>query len=149
MADVDNGDSIKFIGSSSEANLDQTCWGIDKNALDLAGTTSVSLNQTVDTVEAKNNQGEVIGLITYNKKIDITVEGISSSMEKLKVSELGETIELEALGGDDVKGTDGDFSSSTIILTEANIELSNEDWKRFSLKFLAYQLVDKKAVDRK
>jgi hypothetical protein len=140
----DGGKSIKFAGSADAAKLNKKCWGIDANQNDLAATTSVSINQSMTSVEAKNNQGEVVGVLVYDKRADISIEGIAESMSTLKIKKLGET--LKTLEGTDQAGLDTDFGSSVTIVTECSIELSNEDWKRFTIKGNMYQLVTKDAA---
>lgn len=140
---TDNGTSIKFAGGQA-ADFDKTAWGIDANQAGFSATQSVSITQSMSTVEAKNNQGEVVGVLVYDKRAEITIEGIANELADLEVDTLGES--MEALKGTDGSGLDGDLQSSTIMITEIGVELSNEDWKRFSLKGNVYELVTEEAT---
>lgn len=135
---TDGGGSIKFAGGS-DADFNKDAWGIDANQAGFSATQSVSITQTMTTVEAKNNQGEVVGVLVYDKRAEITIEGIANQLSDLDVGTLGDSI--SQLSGNDGNGLDSDLDGNPIMITEIGVELSNEDWKRFSLKGQMYELV--------
>ena len=135
---TDNGERIKFAGGTA-SDFNKTAFGIDANQAGFSATQSVSITQSMTTVEAKNNQGEVIGVLLFDKRAEITIEGIANKLSDLEVTTLGGS--LASLKGTDGDGLDSDLASSTIIITEIGVELSNEDFKRFSLKGNIFELV--------
>jgi hypothetical protein len=139
---TDNGNSIKFAGGAA-SDFNKTAWGIDANQAGFSATQSISITQSMSTVEAKNNQGEVIGVLVYDKRAELTIEGIANQLGDLDVNQIGES--LSGLNGTDGSGLDSDLNSATIMITEIGVELSNEDWKRFSLKGQMYELVTETA----
>jgi len=139
---TDNGTSIKFAGGAA-ADFNKQAWGIDANQAGFSATQSVSITQSMSTVEAKNNQGEVVGVLVYDKRAELTIEGIANELNDLEVTQIGES--LSGLNGTDGGGLDSDLNSATIMITEIGVELSNEDWKRFSLKGQMYELVTEQA----
>lgn len=139
---TDGGGSIKFAGGA-DADFDKAAWGLDANQAGFKATQSMSISQSMTQVEAKNNQGEVVGVLVYDKRAEITIEGIANSLSDLDVTELGDSI--SALSGEDGSGLDGDLDGNPIMITEIGVELSNEDWKRFTLKGNMYELVTETA----
>ncbi len=134
---TDGGESIKYGG---EEDLSADAWGIDANQAGFKATQSISITQSMTTVEAKNNQGEVIGILCYDKRAEITIEGIANELSDLDVDTLGTG--MDELAGTDGSGLDSDLDGQAIIITEIGVELSNEDWKRFTLKGNIYELID-------
>jgi len=134
---TDGGTSIKYGGIE---DLSTDAWGIDANQAGFKATQSISITQSMTTVEAKNNQGEVIGVLTYDKRAEITIEGIANELADLDISTIGEG--LSELNGTDGSGLDSDLDGKAIIITEIGTELSNEDWKRFTLKGNIYELIE-------
>jgi len=139
---TDNGASIKFAGGNA-ADFDKNAWGIDANQAGFSATQSMSITQSMTQVEAKNNQGEVVGVLVYDKRAEITIEGIANQLSDLEVNNLGDSI--SSLSGNDGSGLDSDLDGNPIMITEIGVELSNEDWKRFSLKGNLYELVTETA----
>ena len=135
---TDGGGSIKFAGGT-DATFGKAAWGLDANQAGFSATQSMSITQSMTQVEAKNNQGEVVGVLVYDKRAEITIEGIADKLEDLDVTTLGDSI--TSLSGTDGGGLDDDLDGNPIMITEIGVELSNEDWKRFSLKGNMYELV--------
>ncbi len=133
------GDSIAILGSS-DCKYTKADWGIDDNLLGFIATTSVSVNNTKDLAEAKNNKGETVAVAVSNGRSEITIEGIGTPDDDtddtgafgLVVGALKEITEISAkIYGD----------NSKMVITESSVDLANEDWVKYSIKGTVYELV--------
>ena len=124
------GDSISVVGEDYEVGD----WGIPAEQLGFTATQSVSLNNTVNTVEAKNRVGEVVAVVLYDKRSEVTVEGVGKPTGQTDFG-LGGVLSLEEM--DDHLYTD----SSKIIIQEIGVELANEDWIKYNVKGNVYELI--------
>ena len=121
------GDSINVIGN----DYTESDWGIPDEQLGFIATTSVSVSNAVESVEAKNRVGEVVAVVLYNKSAEVTVEGIGQP-------DSGEVGSDATLTGIDDYIQAG---STKIIITGVDFELSNEDWARATVKGNVYELI--------
>ena len=138
---ADAGDSIAILGSS-DCKYTKADWGIDDNLLGFIATTSVSVNNTKDVAEAKNNKGETVAVAVSNGRAEITIEGIGKPDDStadtgefgLVVGALKDIAEIKTkiYGGDD---------NAKMVVTESSVDLSNEDWVKYSIKGTVYELV--------
>ena len=139
------GDSISILGESG-GSYTKDDWGIDDNLLGFVATTSVSVNNTKDTVEAKNNKGEVVAVVVYNGKAEISIEGIGKPDPSGTggIAESGEhgvdVGVLVSISEVEDKIFNGD-TNAKMIVTESSVDMSNEDWVKYSIKGTVYELV--------
>ena len=127
------GDSISLVKGSEADNYEVEDWGIPAEQLGFTATQSISINNTVNQVEAKNRVGEVVAVILYDKRSEVTVEGIGKPNPEIK---LGDDLDLDEM--DDHLLTE----SAKIIVSEVGVELANEDWIKYSVKGNVYELID-------
>ena len=141
MADAGASISILDNGDSGYTKDD---WGIDDNLLGFIATTSVSVTNTKETNEAKNNKGETVAVALVNAKAEITIEGIGKpdSGGTGGIAESGEHgVDVGVLV--EIDGVKAKIfgDNSKMVVTESSVNLSNEDWVKYSVKGTVFELV--------
>jgi hypothetical protein len=89
---------------------------------------SVSVQNTTETAEGRNTNGEIVALAFFNKGVEVSVEGIGGDT----LVEAGE----EKLVSD---FSDINTGISKIFVTESSVSMSQGDWKKVSVKLVGYE----------
>lgn len=122
------GGSINVVGTGYQ----KSDWGIPQEQFGFVATTSVSITNTTNIVEAKNRVGEVVAAVVYDKRAEVSVEGVGEATG----TKIGGNLSLTGVS------SHLQTSSQKVICTEIAVELSNEDWIKTTVKGNVYDLIN-------
>lgn len=105
-------------------------FGVASDELGLA-TTSISLTHKADKKEVRNNCGDIVGIVYYNKMTDISIDGYGTASFGTSNSSTAVGTALSLTGSYDVAGA--------IFVDEVTEDQSNEDFVKTSVKAVSYE----------
>mgnify|MGYP003109298628 CR=1 FL=1 len=131
------------------AVLDQIPFGMDAGASSFTLTESVSITNRADKIETVGQDGDVKSVSYYNFNGEYTATGLKTTAP-LAVGDLitaGATMGSDsaadiAAGGTGAGGVTASgvgAVGAAVIITEVTLEMSNEDFQRFTIKGNFYQ----------